>query len=109
GLASSGNPREVGGRLYNNQWTHVVFGAAGSGASGSSSISTRLRAPAGTPCQASGGDTPGPSQVYFAGIAAPAANAVEVRMKVIGPSFGKPSARVTPSTPQISSIGRADR
>src|ERR671931_1329048 len=45
------------------------------GASGSSTTSTSSRAPPGTPDQASGGESPLPSQVYCRGIAAPSANA----------------------------------
>jgi hypothetical protein len=61
-------------------------GAAGSGASGSSTISTRLFAPAGTPLQASGGDTSLPSHVYCFGIDALWVNALDVIVIVILPS-----------------------
>jgi len=64
---------------------------------------------AGTPCQASGGDTPGPSQVYLDEIAAPAANAVEVRVNAIAPSFGEPKAPDAPSAAHVSSNGSACR
>src|SRR5208283_4940265 len=74
-IASSASEVAVGGRLYRIQCTQMVFGAWGSGASGSSTISARLFVPAGKPDQASGGDTSSPSQVYFLGIASPVANA----------------------------------
>src|SRR5450759_4601618 len=74
-MASSASAVAVGCRLYRIQCTHVVFGASGSGASGSSTISARLFVPAGTPDQASGGDTSSPSQVYRLGTAPPGANA----------------------------------
>jgi hypothetical protein len=45
------------------------------GASGSSAMSARLLAPAGTSDQLKGGDTSGPSHVYFLGIISPAVNA----------------------------------
>src|SRR6478609_176398 len=57
-------------------------GAFGSGASGSSTMSTRLLVPAGTPDHASGGERSLPSQVYFAGISAPSAKAVDVMRRV---------------------------
>ena len=41
----------------------VIFGASGSGASGSSTMSARLFVPAGAPLQASGGEVSLPSQV----------------------------------------------
>jgi hypothetical protein len=63
--------------------TQVIFRAAGSGASGSSTISTRLLAFGGTPVQASGGDTSCPSQVYLAGISPPWGKAVEVSLRVL--------------------------
>src|SRR5512133_609366 len=53
------------------------LGAAGSGASGSSTISARLLAPLGTPDQASGGDVLAPSQVCRTGIAPPCAKEAE--------------------------------
>src|SRR3989338_1547050 len=64
----------VGGMLYTTQWTQVILGAFGSGASGSSTISARLFVPAGTPLHASGGETFEPSQVWRAGIARSCAN-----------------------------------
>ena len=64
----SGNDVVSGGRSYSTQCTQVIFGAAGSGASGSSTISARLCAPAGTPSIASGGETSSPSQVCLRGM-----------------------------------------
>src|SRR3990172_4303745 len=55
--------------LYITQCTHVVLGASGSGASGSSTINARLFEPAGTPAQSSSGEIFRPSQVWRAGIA----------------------------------------
>src|SRR5881397_1693478 len=52
------------------QWTHVPIGA-----SGSSQISARLFAPSGAPVQFNGGEASSPSQVCFAGINSPSANA----------------------------------
>src|SRR6478609_1259093 len=69
--------------LYNTQWTHRTFGAAGSGASGSSTISARLMALSGTPDHSSGGELSSPSQVYFAGIAPPAENAEDVSVSAM--------------------------
>src|SRR5690349_15300740 len=60
---------------YRIQCVQVRTGAAGSGASGSTTTSARLFAFAGTPCHASGGDTPAPSQLNLAGISALAAKA----------------------------------
>ena len=45
----SASPPVSHGILYRTQCTQVIFGAAGSGASGSSTIKTRLWASAGTP------------------------------------------------------------
>ena len=42
------------GMSYNTQCTQVVFGALGSGASGSSTMSAKLFVPAGTPRQLEG-------------------------------------------------------
>src|SRR5262245_66492424 len=66
---------------YRTQWTQVIFGAFGSGASGSSTIRARDRDLAGTPFQERGGETLSPSHVYLAGIAPPGAKADDVRMK----------------------------
>jgi hypothetical protein len=63
--------------LYRTQCTQVIRGAAGSGASGSSTISARLFVPAGTPVHAREGETSFPSQVCNFGIGPFAANAVD--------------------------------
>src|SRR5882762_4169735 len=68
--------------LYSTQCTQVIFGAAGSGASGSSTISTRLLAFGGTPVQASGGAISSASQVYLAGISPLWSKAAEVSLRV---------------------------
>jgi hypothetical protein len=73
--------------LYSTQCTQVIFGAAGSGASGSSTMSTRLFAAAGTPDQASGGEMSCPSQVYFDGICPPPAKTVDVSVSVMDQPF----------------------
>src|SRR6266403_209068 len=59
-------------------------GLAGSGASGSSTMSAKLFVLDGEPDHASGGETPAPSQVYLIGIDPFAANADEERRSVIG-------------------------
>src|SRR4051812_17006804 len=81
--APSGKPAASGGILQTTQCTQVLCGAAGSGASGSSTMRARLFAPDGTPDHDSGGEILAPSQVYFAGILSPAANAVEVRVRAM--------------------------
>src|SRR5436309_4391743 len=58
------------------QWTHVPTGA-----SGSSTMRTRLFVPAGDAVHSSGGETSGPSPVYLAGIIAPAPKAGLVSAK----------------------------
>jgi hypothetical protein len=55
---------------------------------GSSQSSARLRAPAGTSVQASGGETSSPSQVNRRGIASPSEKALELSRIVA--SFGMP-------------------
>lgn len=85
--AGSDSCREAGrgGRnVVQHQWTQVMRGAAGSGASGSSTIRARLLASAGRPDQRSSGDRSWPSQVRRTGIAPLWANAGEVSVKVIG-------------------------
>jgi hypothetical protein len=62
---------EEGGILNRSQCIQVPEGA-----SGSSQMTTRLLANAGTPDQESGGDTSSPSQVYLGGINAPSEKAV---------------------------------
>src|SRR5688572_22259173 len=78
----SGSPGLSGARSLTTQWTHVRFGAAGSGASGSSTMRARLRVVAGTPDHASGGERSLPSCVYLRGISSPSANALEVILMV---------------------------
>src|ERR1700747_281651 len=63
----SGRLETLVGRLYNTQCTHVPMGA-----SGSSQISARLLAAAGTPSHCTGGDTLAPSHEYLVGITSPA-------------------------------------
>jgi hypothetical protein len=58
------------------------LGAAGSGASGSSTIKARLWVPAGTPLQASGGDESLPWQVYLAGMAPFGLNALDLMVSM---------------------------
>jgi hypothetical protein len=65
------------------QCTQVILGAAGSGASGSSTIRARLWAAEGTLCQDRGGDISLPSQVYTDGIFSLWENALEVMMSAI--------------------------
>src|SRR5512134_3548169 len=74
----SGRPAVSGGMSSSTQCTHVSFGAAGSGASGSSTISTRLFASSGTSANVNGGERSLPSQVYFAGISPPSLNTEDV-------------------------------
>src|SRR4029453_11309958 len=73
----SASARTAGAMSYSTQCTHVIFGAAGSGASGAWAISGKLFVPAGVSDQASGGATSLPSHVCRRGIAPPAANAEE--------------------------------
>jgi hypothetical protein len=54
--------------LPTTQCTHVVFGAFGSGASGSSTMSAKLFVPSGSPRQASGGEMSFPSHVCLRGM-----------------------------------------
>src|SRR5207244_7358369 len=61
-------------------------GARGSGASGSSTIRTRLFVPGGSPVHSRGGETSLPSQVKRAGIAPPGAKADEVSANPMGSS-----------------------
>src|SRR5262249_55120 len=62
------------------QCAQTIFGAFGSGASGSSIIRTRLLVPLGMPSHASGGETSSPSQVYLEGIWPFCLNAGEFRV-----------------------------
>ncbi len=79
-----GTPSLSGGMSHNTQCTQTRLGAAGSGASGSSTIRARLRVPAGIPDQASGGDDSSPWQVCPAGIDPPCVKAEDVRLSGIG-------------------------
>jgi hypothetical protein len=54
--------------LYRIQCTQVILGAAGSGASGSSTIKAKLSAAEGILDHPRGGDISCPSQVYTDGI-----------------------------------------
>ena len=63
-------------------------GPSGPGASGSSTISTRLFAASGTPVQSRAGERSRPSQVKRAGISPPGAKAGELRASPIGSSPG---------------------
>ena len=56
GLPRSGKPVALVRCLDNTQCTQVIFGAAGLGASGPSTISASLSASAGTSLHASGGE-----------------------------------------------------
>ena len=75
--ACASSPAVSGGRLNSTQWTQVILGARGSGASGSSTIRTRLCASHGTPDQLSGGEVSLPSQVYSRGISPPSTKALD--------------------------------
>src|SRR2546422_7340622 len=66
----SSRPRASGGMFHATQCTQVPIGA-----SGSSAMSARLLALAGMSDQLRGGDTSGPSHVYFFGIIPPASKA----------------------------------
>src|SRR5688500_16938056 len=84
-LAPSMSVLADAGMLYTTQCTQTRVGAAGSGASGSSTMSARLRAPCGTPLHASGGEMSGPSQVKRDGIAPSATNAGEENVSIMSP------------------------
>src|SRR5918995_6529047 len=70
------------GMSYNTQCTQVVFGALGSGASGSSTMSAKLLVPAGAPLHARAGARSLPSQVYSLGMSPSGANAGELSERV---------------------------
>src|SRR2546429_9446990 len=82
--------------LWMTQCTHVIFGARGSGASGSSTMSAKVFVPCGAADQFSGGEISAPSQVYCFGMAPLLANAGDVRT----------SAMATISTPQTTRLER---
>src|SRR5688572_23119763 len=69
---------------YNTQCTQAVFGALGSGASGSSTMSAKLLVPAGAPLHSRGGARSLPSQVYSLGMSPFGANAGDVSESVMG-------------------------
>src|SRR6516162_11692456 len=76
-------PFEFDGRLYRTQCTHVIRGALGSGASGSSTINARLLAPWGTPLQVSAGARSCPSQVCWVGISPFGWKSAEVKVSAM--------------------------
>src|SRR6187200_3722464 len=78
---------------YTTQCTQVCFGAAGSGASGSSTIIAKLFVPSGASDHASGGDVSAPSQVWTVGIAPFGGNADDVSVSAVAvpPSIGAAS------------------
>src|SRR5687768_6899951 len=75
------------GMSYNTQCTQVVFGALGSGASGSSTMSAKLFVPAGAPLHSRGGARSLPSQVYSLGMSPFGGNAGELSESVMGASW----------------------
>lgn len=81
GECPSLDPVEVGKMLKTTQWVHVPRGA-----SGSSTISTRLFVPSGIPSHCSGGEIFSPSQVYFDGIDSFSLNTWLVKCKLISSS-----------------------
>ena len=62
------------------------LGAAGSGASGSSTIKARLFVPSDMPAQLSGGEMSSPSQVYLLGMGWPCSKAGDVSVRAINPA-----------------------
>jgi hypothetical protein len=69
---------------YSTQCTQIVFGAWGSGASGSSTMIAKLLVPAGAPLHSRGGARSLPSQVYSSGMSPFGANAGDVSESVMG-------------------------
>src|SRR5258707_12649853 len=87
------------------QCTHVVLGAMGSGASGSSTTRARLLLRAGTPDQARGGETFSPSHVYFRGIAPPSLKVHDVSdMAIEAPRLSCAAAGWRPSLTSDAAI-----
>src|ERR1051325_2529565 len=84
------------GMFETTQCTHVRVGAAGSGASGSSTISAKLFAEAGAPDHASGGETSAPSQAGPAGIAGVPASAGDVTVRRGAPAPGSGASAPLP-------------
>src|SRR4051794_4763937 len=70
------------------QCTKTCLGAAGSGASGSSTTTATLFVAGGGSLHASGGDVSAPSQVYFDGIGPFGGNAADVTVSVATTSPG---------------------
>src|SRR5437773_2179849 len=100
--APSGRLCASAGMFWMTQCTHVIFGARGSGASGSSTMSAKVFVPCGAADQLSGGEISAPSQVYCFGMAPLLANAGDVRTSAMARvstphrlyasrDFGKPS------------------
>src|SRR6266404_7394674 len=86
-VAPLGSAVTEAGMLYTTQCTQVVFGALGSGASGSSTMSAKLFVPAGAPLHSRGAEVSLPSQVYSLGISPLCENAGEVSESVMGASW----------------------
>jgi hypothetical protein len=82
---------------YNTQCTQVVFGALGSGASGSSTMSAKLFMPAGAPFHSRGGARSLPSQVYSLGMPPFGGNAGELSESVMTASWGSAGPPVAAS------------
>src|SRR5258708_7757374 len=106
--APSASPVAEGGMLKRTQCTQTRLGAAGSGASGSSTMRTKLLVPVRAPDQASGGDTSSPSHVNRDGVGPDGENADEDRSKLdIGgcSRWGAASANaVAPFDPQPTEL-----
>src|SRR5215207_5677703 len=79
------------GMSYNTQCTQVVFGALGSGASGSSTMRAKLFVPAGAPLHSRGGARSLPSQVYSLGMSSFGANAGDLSESVMRASLVRPA------------------
>src|SRR5215207_2880767 len=79
------------GMSYNTQCTQIVFGAWGSGASGSSTMSAKLFVPAGASLHSRGGARSLPSQVYSLGMSPFGANADELSESVMRASLVRPA------------------
>src|SRR5918993_333901 len=86
-MAVCGSAVADSGMSYNTQCTQVVFGAWGSGASGSSTMSAKLFVPAGAPLHSRGGARSLPSQVYSLGMSPFGGNAGEVSESVMESSW----------------------
>src|SRR5438093_5313854 len=106
GFTPSGSDVTSAGRLYATQCTHTTFGAAGSGASGSSTMSAKLFVAAGAPDHESAGETSTPSHVCLRGISPPGPNAVEASLNVTaaGGVVSLPAAVVNARRTKASSV-----